>query len=246
MARPVKDDPMFVWIDGGINDLYDALRDRFTLSTRQLCVALKCQRPWIAKYIRPFVPHIYVTRNSLLRDSDTGMHWDSEALQRHIADHATFTRRSVSIAGDRHIPSDKVYELHRLWEMMGSPSPYTPDSKWERFVNKHLVPELDDEGKRLLKAQVRARNGLQWVPAHSLDFDVHGSWCTTASMTDWGDTSEMVQRRIFNRCMTRVSIDLPDENGCVRNKIMYADDMDNHEWPVMFHNWSWIVPAAAL
>ena len=125
MARPVKDDPMFVWIDGGINDLYDALRDRFTLSTRQLCVALKCQRPWIAKYIRPFVPHIYVTRNSLLRDSDTGMHWDSEALQRHIADHATFTRRSVSIAGDRHIPSDKVYELHRLWEMMGSEPLYS-------------------------------------------------------------------------------------------------------------------------
>ena len=128
------------------------------------------------------MPHIYVTCSSLLKDSDTGMHWDSEALQRHIADHATFTRRSVSIAGDRHIPSDNVYELHRLWEMMGSPNPDMPDSKWER-------------------------NGLRWVPSHSLDLDVHGSWCTTVSMTDWGDTSEMVQRRIFNRCMKRVSTD---------------------------------------
>jgi len=136
---------------------------------------------------RAFVPHIYVTCSSLLKDSDTGMHWDSEALQRHIADHATFTRRSVSIAGDRHIPSDNVYELHRLWEMMGSPNPDMPDSKWER-------------------------NGLRWVPSHSLDLDVHGSWCTTVSMTDWGDTSEMVQRRIFNRCMKRVSTDFAGLN----------------------------------
>ena len=246
MAKPSEDDPMLVWIDGDINVLRESLARRFTLTTRQLCIALKCQRPWIAKYIRPFVPHVYVTRHPILDDSETGMHWDSEALERYIADHATFTRRSVIISGDNHIPHDKVDALHRLWKRIGSPDPATPDCAWEKFVNKHLVPELDEEGKRLFKAQVRARNGLQWVPTHPLNFDVHGSWCSTASMTDWGDTSEMVQRRIFRRCMTRVSIDLPDENGCVRSKIMYADDSANIESPVRFNEWNWIVPASVL
>ena len=261
MGRPMAEDPMLVEV--GPADLGGAL-DRFALETREVCKALKCHRPWMATHVRPFVPHCYVPSGVAAQwRTAQGMHWDREALRRLVAEHATFTRRNRRVYASAHMPEQLAVEIAAERDALqyraiaaqaeaglsgdmtvidGTVTTIT--RLLDAFDRDTVSKALDAEGKRLWDLAVIRRNGLPWIPAEPVSFATDGSWQTTASMTDWGDTSEMVQRSIFERCMTRVEIDFPGGPG---TKIMYFDDPRNtEEYDVASGlDTSWIVPADA-
>lgn len=228
--RPKKKDPGLVELPHDLDTLVDAVKDEFSVTTRQLCCALQCSRPFVADHCRQ-LRHIYVSGRwgAAVGVRGGGTLWSLPDLDR-MVESSTVERRTRVVAFHNFTDDPGELDWYERAEKHADALADSADSeaflKFMENCHDHLKeiagpawwPAFDDRIECC-----RGRRDTPWVDLGEVpgDFsDLGSEWRTTAGRKGYGDTDEEWSRAYWNGGARRLTLRLPD--GATR--VFYAPD----------------------
>lgn len=240
-------DPMLVWLEQGedghssIEFLRYNLREKYTLSTRDICRVFKCRRAWVSSSIRPNVHHIYAAQKDIYRvvgpsaSDDVSSTWYDRAevidLFKRYGKVQERTRR-VDI-GDV-VVNRTAYEERR--DLLKTSNLYPKAMR--REMMEYLLRLNEPDVTQLCWSQLEDPKLCRWV-----DVDVDDSFwekavdeaCLQVSgdLQEYGDTEKDLQLMLMRRCAKRVELTVPDKDGRMPAKARLLYKLDDEPEGVM-------------
>ncbi len=233
----VGKDPMLIepWSYDEAKRLLD---EELTMSTKDVCRALKCSRGWVHDFVRPNVPHMRAPRYLLSErpgdeDSAEIVWYSAPKLKDVVYDHARFFARTKRIPVENWVKSPAAWRAFFEQHERNVASCIERDPERALRIRRNadallmneLSHHLDARGRELLSSSVSAkkRKGVEEVriAPFPLDFSL---WQTVADIKDYGDSDELVYRRLFREGAIRVQVEIPGSDGTKSKKVYYLPD----------------------
>lgn len=249
MAKPRVDDPMFVRLEPGAASLIEASA-KYHTATSDLCRTLQCSRGFVTDHVHPQVHRIYVDGRyakhvwslgtaagrggNIYLDADLDAIARASAVERRVR----LVWPGTMMAGHERAFelyledfSQAIYDAQERDHLSGDP---LSDSEGEvreeyRALLADMISDASPEWAAVLEAcreeNYARRGATPWcsvgdpAPCSWAALAARG-WQTAAAMTDWGETSEMVHRRIWRSAMLRITVPFGDGT----QRILYAPD----------------------
>lgn len=230
--RANESDPGLITLPEGIDELSDAVEQEFDVTTKQVCRALQCTRPFVLAHCR-HIRHIFVSgdwSDKVGLGPGGGFIWSRNEL-RDMAVSGTVERRTRVVgaadilAGNREALDWLDAAKAEAGKIAMDPSRPRADEVHFREMSREVfeMVYLPDEWKPAYNAARRKRSELHWVDLgeHPRSFDELGTvWRTTADRKGYGDTDEEWSRAYRRNGAVRLTITLPDG----ATKVMHAPD----------------------
>lgn len=224
----------------------------YTLTIRQICRILKCNRSWVSRYVSPHLNFIKVSngfgRNNkrcndytkmLGFETDKSMIRFSEEqfidlIKSHIV---KSTRQTISIPIECLVKEERINDFKKAYveieaniskfrmRLMSALKLREEIEKKEKIMNECYL----DIFEKISRIQdFSKRNQIQSVDYHIMNFDVK-KLIAPHDLMNYGDSSEMIYRNFFNQGLVRIVISIPDVNGEMSKKIYYYDTKNDIE-----------------
>lgn len=233
------EDPMLVSTEGWSLQTYrDMTEYVYSLGYKQICRYLKCSRPWLHRFIRPNIHHIYVHQNIKNRiHIESQSCYNTQELIDFLKDHiASCQRRSIWIPLEILVPETK----QKAWEEAinlifeeekNKPeNPFSDPEEEERNLFNEIVKAtgrfVPKKFKTLLSDGIvyeTRRTKAPWVDVPKDIFDIE-SLESVHSLRDYGDADEEIYRQLFAEGYTRIVICVPDKDGILSEKVYYMQN----------------------
>ena len=226
----------------------DALENKYTLTFKDMCRILKCNRSWASKYLKPHIHYIYVSNgagkranylraaNIILDRKMTETTWYSKTefvdfIRQHLTD---VTRQTINIPIEELIREDKINEFKDKFityqEMV---------KMFEKNFDEKEYLKVLEERNKIIRECATERGLKMWLDAPTPykrtescavqcsldDIDIY-QLMAVHDLKDYGDSDEEIYRDLFRRGCYRLVLKIPDENGVISEKIYYLED--NH------------------
>lgn len=228
-------------------DLVEAATTTYTLSFKGACKALKCSRSWAQTYIRPNVPHIYlsngmgtnkpnyakiVSQEINKRNGEEDAPFSYESIYLDEAAFNKFIRDSIVSCQKRSKLIYKSYFIKKedltyyyislldLYMRLGE-AKYRSDKKnlREKMDKLYLYYTDDKLVKDILHPAMVSPT--KRTEAEFIDVTIPetpiSQWKAVHDLMDYGDIEETIYRQLFSEGNIRVEIKLPDKNGVVKD-----------------------------
>ena len=236
--RTNENDPGLITLPEGIDELGDAVKSEFDVTTKQVCRALQCTRPFVLSHCK-HIRHIYVSgdwSDKVGLGPGGGFIWSRKEL-RDLAVNGTVERRTRVVgaadilAGSREAMDWLEAAAAEAAELGSDPRRSRADEVKFRELSREVFERvcLPDEWKPAYNAARLKRSQMHWVDLgeHPRSFDELGTvWRTTADRKGYGDTDEEWSRAYRRNGAVRLTITLPDG----ATKVMYAPDQTPRAW----------------
>lgn len=217
-----------------------ALQDDFTVSFRDICRILKCNRAWVSRYIRPNCLHIYLSSGvgksqnylqlaaaRLGREMRDSIWFKTEEFENLIKENiASCTRQTIVIPIEWLIKKDKIEEFRVAYkkimeEIKDAKNPLILTRLLEQ--KKALVKSYRNEIGCVVYAKLPNKYKRTATAATEIsvpEFDLK-DLVAVHDLKSYGDTDEEIYRSLFSAGACRVEIKIPDLDGCISKKIYY-------------------------
>ena len=226
------------------------LETTHTTSVKRGCKALKCSRTWFTKYILPWLEEdaIYLAgrgssganwaQGAALQLGRVGELTESIWLNTAAFDH--LVRSSVTSATQQtkliplinFVPESQVGEFEELYDAMeearkngiydGAKPRYL--IIFEELKERYLPPEV----LKFLKENEASPNARGRVPRVDVPLPrvPIEEWMAVHDLKDYGDTDEVIYRRLFSAATVRLRLQIPLKGSTeeASEKIFYVDD----------------------
>lgn len=200
--RTNENDPGLITLPEGIDELGDAVKSEFDVTTKQVCRALQCTRPFVLSHCK-HIRHIYVSgdwSDKVGLGPGGGFIWSRKEL-RDLAVNGTVERRTRVVgaadilAGSREAMDWLEAAAAEAAELGSDPRRSRADEVKFRELSREVFERvyLPDEWKPAYNAARLKRSQMHWVDLgeHPRSFDELGTvWRTTADRKGYGDTDE--------------------------------------------------------
>lgn len=222
-----------------------ALQDDFTLSFRDVCQILKCNRAWVSRYIRPNCLHIYLSAGA--GKSPNYLQLAAARLDREMRDSVWFntaefeslikenisscTRQTIAVPIEWLIDADKI-ELfqaeykEKVLEIRNAKNPLELGKLIEQ--KKKIIKTYLNEIGKIIYANLPnkyKRTATSTVTIDIPEFDLE-ELIAAHDLKNYGDSDEEIYRGLFTAGACRLEIKIPDQDGCVSKKIYYLHCKD--------------------
>lgn len=229
------------------DDLVSAAISTYTLSFKNACRALKCSRSWANKYIRPFVPAIYVTNgkttdskgkiingtnfaailNKKIHERTGNNEYGSESV---YLDEMKFNeyiyskivkcqKRSKKIS-KTYFMDDKVLKSYyrKMFEVVYLY--YRKNEIKDVDIDSIFLNYLEEEIRDVLKDNIvlpTKRTDAEFVDVPIPDVNIE-DWKAVHDLMDYGDVEETIYRQLFKEGAIRIELMFPDQAGELKSK----------------------------
>lgn len=236
------------------DQLANAMRTTYKTSYKDACKIMMCSRNWVGKYIRPFVPCVYLINNKgnssamsqalRLTGTEESVWFDSRKFEEYVLNSVTrCCKRSKKVHASLLIPEDlqeMYYEKRAIFDIriiMISEKPVLSieDSKEikkiEREKNKlresMYYPEIRDIIHNSCVKSYR-RTEAEWVDVPLPGEAIMHNWQAVHDRKDYGDNDETIYREFFSRGMIKIETAFVDVDGVIpdKGKVYYVYDPD--------------------
>ena len=93
----VKYTSLQIQIDS-IDDLKQAISQKYTITIRDACEILYVRRPWVHQFIRPFVQCVYVLpKQAKELGVSENIFFNTKDFKKRILDNISFSRRTIQL-----------------------------------------------------------------------------------------------------------------------------------------------------
>lgn len=228
--RTNENDPGLITLPEGIDELGDAVKSEFDVTTKQVCRALQCTRPFVLSHCK-HIRHIYVSgdwSDKVGLGPGGGFIWSRKEL-RDLAVNGTVERRTRVVgaadilAGSREAMDWLEAAAAEAAELGSDPRRSRADEVKFRELSREVFERvyLPDEWKPAYNAARLKRSQMHWVDLgeHPRSFDELGTvWRTTADRKGYGDTDEDGRGRIdaTERCGSPSPCPTARPRSCMR------------------------------
>lgn len=227
--------------------LIEAATNTYTLSFKGACKALKCSRSWAQTYIRPHVPHIYLSNgkgtnkpnyakivsqavNKKKGKEDAPYSYESIYLHEEefnkfiISSIVTCQKRSKRIYKSYFISEeDRIlyYKTLLSFHMEYDETKYRIEKEKLMYKIETLYLNYNNDPliKNIIHPAIVKQN--KRTEAEFVDVPVPETpiqeWKAVHDLMDYGDIEETIYRKLFSEGCIRVEIKLPDKDGVVKN-----------------------------
>ena len=223
--------------------LLKALETEYTISMRDVCRMLKCTRPWVNEYVRPFVHYVYISNGyskktapftklaslALGRDVKDSIWFNKEEFLNFI--HTGFkrcTRQTIRIGLDQIIQEDKLADFRRDYLY------YAEQMRKASLNNVKLCNEYRKQRDCLIENSLSSvgqevflnlpdkyrRSECPAVEVVIPDFSLD-DLIAVHDILDYGDTSEMVYRELFSQGYCKLELELEGKSEKRSKKVYY-------------------------
>lgn len=249
-----KEDPMLIKFDKIPKEkrwqkCLDELRKNYTMSVREACKILKCDRSWVQKYVRPNVHYIYLSSGKgtgkinyvyiagklLHREMKESVWLDTkefECLIRNNMSHCS--RQTINIPIEYIIAQDRIRgfqaEYRRIEEDMQQCMEWGDFLKLKRLKEKRedvIKGNLSVVGKIIYETLPSKYKRTETeavaceIPTYELD-----DLIAAHDLKEYGDTDEEVHRFLFENGCFRMELNLKDKTGKVSKKVYYLNSKE--------------------
>lgn len=243
-----KDNPMLIQCNDWKNLIYE-LEHKYTTSIKMACRLLKCERKWLDRYIRPHVHYIYLSngrgRGSInylfrasieLRKDITESIWlDTQEFECLVKKYMhDCTRQTINVPIELLIQPGKIRSFQKSYKtILDKIEKAKKNKRFEELTdlnnqkNNIIKNNLSDTGKkayyRLPDQYKRTNSKAVECPVPSFNLNelqaVH-------DIMDYGDSAEEIYRSLFKAGCYKLKLHIPDEDGCISDKIYYLNHKD--------------------
>lgn len=235
------DDPMLVRTPD-MGSLRSALAGRFTIGTHDICRSLQCSRTWFQKNVKPHLHYVFITTNGIraLRDYELvdkagepclDQCWYDEAEFRDFIDRHTVIERRTKVVIAENLVDDLRACRRAVSRALAALPAEAPRSARAAARELAVAAHLGSLGSECWERQASpARRGeLAWLPApdRATALEAFGpgfGWRTVPHMTGYGDSAELVYRRLFAAGDWRCTIEIPRAGEEPTRHVMYCRD----------------------
>lgn len=248
------EDPMQTRFDGDLHwkECLAALNETYTLSVRECCRILMCSRGWVQQYVRPHVHYIYLKSPYNIRafwnDEERlkeGVWLNRKEFDELVRGNMTCTRQTIAVPVEALIHPqyiDAFQEFYRdTWAAYDvAMQNYRDGVKGAKRPLKHQFQESIDAilesmlsdagkivyGKDVARPDYTKRSATPSVPSTTPSFDL-AELRAVHDEKDYGDTDEMVYRKFFSKGCYKLTLQIPDADGVLGNKVFYLYPRDD-------------------
>lgn len=228
----------------------DALRTDYTLTIREICETLHCTRPWVEQFIRPHVHYIYISPKILdiagifLEKSLVDSIWlNRQEFEELVRNNIAFCSRQtirvpveyfidpILLNGFRKWYQSIQNELAACREEMQSLRNFGIITEKLRTYNSlkksvdkeiayYALPKWRDliENRPNRYKRTKTAEYASTIPAFELSDLV-----SVYDIMEYGDSSEMIYRQIFDLGYYKLILKIPDPYGVLSEKTYYLD-----------------------
>lgn len=215
-----------------------ALETDYTVSIRDACQLLKCDRTWIQQYIRPRVHYVYLQPRYALRVSKRESVWiNKKEFDELIYSNITCTRRTITVPMECLLEPDAVDEYQHLVRAAESAKKNNNWIDYEELcdeIAEHIDSNLSETGKAVYAKEIRPnrtrRTAIDAVPTELPKFRLEGM-IAIHDIKEYGDTTEVIYRSLFDAGVYRLQLNLPNADGVLGERIYYLKpEKDETAW----------------
>lgn len=208
-----------------------------SISIRQACKILQCDRSWINRYVQPYCHYVYLSNGYAARLGCTESVWiDKKEFNKLILDNIKCSRQTINIPVEFLIePSilDKFKtEYLRIEEQIkrvkNDPNEWQQrddlyKKRWELVLDsfsdagKKIFWTEDETSPYMHRSKYEAVELTNYIPNFM-------EWHTVADMKGYGDYSEQIYRVLFKNGAIKCELNLCDSDGKQSQKIYYIKD----------------------
>lgn len=222
-----------------------ALQDDFTLSFRDACKILKCNRAWVSRYIRPNCLHIYLSAGAgkspnylqlaaarLDREMRESIWFNTAEFEALIKENiSSCTRQTIAVPIEWLIDADKIEMFQDEYkekssEIRNAKNPFELARLIEQ--KKELIKVYLNEIGKVIYTNLPNKYKRTATSTVSIDIPEFGleELIAAHDLKDYGDSDEEIYRGLFTTGACRLEIKIPDQDGCVSKKIYYLNCND--------------------
>lgn len=222
----------------------------YTLSIRDVCKFLKCDRNWIQRYVRPYIHYIYLSNGFSGISRANFVEIAALALQKPIKESVWLnayefeqlirqslcncSRQTINVPLELLLDESKIQFYHNQYRELEEQKisyfqsrNYLQISKIKK-KQKHLLESClsDSIGKQIYSVLPSAskRTNTEAIPCELPPTLELSEMIAAHDLKGYGDSDEEIYRRIFNMGCYRVELQIPDKDGVFSNKVYYIQD----------------------
>lgn len=228
----------------------EAMDSTYTISVKEVCRLLMCDRSWVSKYVRPHVHYIYIASGAgknanylqaaskMLGKQMTESVWlHTQEFKELIYSHIEkCTRQTIAVPRELLIRAEAIPEFqeqYRKLEEQGKQ--FAEKGNLDGYmlvmesINKLMEEYMHDIGKQICEKLPSAykRTETEAVDCRVPEFSLE-DWTCVPDMKDYGDSDEEIYRRLFQQGYYRMEMVLTDANEKQSRKIYHLKPKDGN------------------
>lgn len=220
-------------------ELVDAIESRYTMTARETCQLLKCDRRWFTKYIRPIVPCIYLTNGkagspnyaglvaNILGRTETreSLYVETAPLMQLISSGITCQKRTKQVPLTSLIKPELIDIFYRERSLLAEAFVTGSVSTAEFYAEMKNIKKYAAHPKQislLVQADATKRTKAEYVtiPYRQEYLD---SMRPLSESIEYGGYTEELHRSMFKEGYLRLELNIKLEETCSK-KVYYAPD----------------------
>lgn len=246
-----KEDPMLIKFDKIPKEkrwqkCLDELRENYTMSVREACKILKCDRSWVQKYVRPNVHYIYLSSGKgkgkinyvyiagklLQREMKESVWLHTKEFKSLIKENMSCcSRQTINIPIEYVIAQDKIREFQAEYRRIETGIQQCMERgdflKLNKLKGKRediIKGNLSEVGKIIYEKlpSKYKRTKTEAVVCEIPQYDLN-DLIAAHDLKEYGDTDEEVHRSLFEEGCFRMELNLKDKTGKVSKKVYYLE-----------------------
>lgn len=222
----------------------EELKKNYTVSIREACKILMCDRSWIQRYVRPNVHYIYLSKgfgkNKINYVQMASKHVERDLQESNWLNTKEFeqlirgnlyhcTRQTIAVPIEALLKREQIElfqscyrELERNIETYFQEENYEAVSHQRKQKEQLICRFLSLTGLLIYdnRALKNKRTLTEAVPCQIPEFDF-SELIAAHDMKSYGDTDEEIYRRLFEMGCYRMELILKDKNGHKSKKVYY-------------------------